>query len=53
MLITCIGKSGGDVVILVQVDGGLEVVVLAEAGASAVLGPLVVPEVGAIGRGAG
>ena len=52
-LITCISKSGGDVVVLVQVDGRLEVVVLAEAGASAVLGPLVLPEAGAISRGAG
>ena len=51
--ITCISKSGGDVVVLVQVDGRLEVVVLAEAGASAVLGPLVLPEAGAICRGAG
>lgn len=40
-----VGEGGGDVVVVVEVEGGLEVLALGEAGAGAVLRPLVLPEV--------
>lgn len=46
-------QGAGDVVLVVQVEGGLEVAALREAGASAVLGPFVLPEVLVVFRLAG
>ena len=48
-----IGEGGGDVVVVVEIDGELEVLALREAGARAVLGPFVVPEVLVMCGGAG
>lgn len=41
----CIPKRTSDVEVVVEVEGSLEVLVLREAGASAVLGPFVLPKV--------
>ena len=40
----CVSESTGDVVLVVEVERGMEVAVLREVGASAVLGPFVFPE---------
>ncbi len=49
---TCGGKTASEVILVIEIESGLEVVVLTEAGARSMRRPLVIPEALAVAGGA-